>query len=119
VLLGHEDRTVSEYAARLVNTITTMSKGRAYLMEANAECIIVLCDALKKEKKDSIMRKMVLGALQKCSLRKPAQVQMINMGLMKWVSVVLTAHVDRQVGLEDFSLEYVRERHISLPIEAR
>jgi hypothetical protein len=107
VLLTHPSGIVKEYAARLVNTLTTMSAGRSYLLQAPDVSIPLLARTLMDQRSDTVLRKMTLGALQKCSLRKIAQVKMIECGVVDWIAGVLADHVEGTVVLQDYSLEYV------------
>ena len=84
-LLRHESEMVREYTARLVNTMATEVTGRSYLL-GRGGIIAVLLDVLKAEgSKDTMMRQNVLGALQKFSLRRQPQSEMIQIGMIPWL----------------------------------
>ena len=95
---------VSEYSSRFVNSLATHGRGRRYLLGRG--CIKCLCSALLGcGPSDSVRRQQVLGSLQKCSLKREAQDDMIRGGLVGWALGVLGGHV--REPLEDYSLEYV------------
>jgi len=88
-LLRHESEMVREYTARLVNTMATEVAGRGYLLDRGG-IISILLDVLKAEgSKDTIMRQNVLGALQKFSLRRHPQSEMIQIGMIPWLIATL------------------------------
>lgn len=67
-LLTSNDAVVKQCAARLFNAFASLSSGRTYLA-INQDLFKGLMENLRSEDKDSITREMVLGALQKLSLR--------------------------------------------------
>ena len=84
VLLTNGGPIVAEYTARFINCMATMSRARDYIMSNHSQCITSLCDVLRNEESDSVTRQQVLGSLQKCSLRRSAQLEMINQGVIEW-----------------------------------
>ncbi|WAR15651.1 ARMC9-like protein [Mya arenaria] len=98
-LLG--DPEVKQCAARLFNAFASLSSGRTYLAQ-NQDLFKGLMDNLRSEDKDSITREMVLGALQKLSLRRQLQSAMIDNGLIEWLVKVL----EDNDSLSDYTLEY-------------
>ena len=64
----------------------------------------MLIDTLYGEgNEDTYLRQNALGTLQKFSLRKQAQRNMIEGGVIRWIVHVLQSH---QEYLSDYSLEY-------------
>jgi len=93
---------VREYTARLVNVMATEVGGRTYLL-AKGGVIPILLDVLKAEgAKDTVMRQNVLGSLQKFSLRRQPQSEMIDIGAIPWLIMTLK-EVD---NLSEYTLEY-------------
>lgn len=100
-LLTSTDAIVKQCAARLFNAFASLSAGRTYLAQ-NQDLFKGLMDNLRSEDKDSITREMVLGALQKLSLRRNLQTAMIDNGLIEWLVKVL----EDNDSLSDYTLEY-------------
>ncbi|XP_052213977.1 lisH domain-containing protein ARMC9-like isoform X2 [Dreissena polymorpha] len=100
-LLTSADPEVKQCAARLFNAFASLSSGRTYLAQ-NQDLFKGLMDNLRSEDKDSITREMVLGALQKLSLRRQLQSAMIDNGLIEWLVKVL----EDNDSLSDYTLEY-------------
>ena len=73
-----------ESICRLLNTIATDSNGRIYLLQ-QANVIKVLFAVLKTEPGDTASRQNALGVLQKFSLRRSPQTQLIQIGMMEWI----------------------------------
>ncbi|GMH60439.1 hypothetical protein TL16_g03051 [Triparma laevis f. inornata] len=105
VLLTNGGPIVAEYTARFINCMATMSRARDYIMSNHSQCITSLCDVLRTDESDSVTRQQVLGSLQKCSLRRSAQLEMINQGVIEWTLSVLEQHNGGN-QLCDYSLEY-------------
>ncbi|XP_062594283.1 lisH domain-containing protein ARMC9-like isoform X1 [Saccostrea cucullata] len=100
-LLTSPDDMVKQTAARLFNAFASLCAGRTYLAQ-NQELFKALLDNLHSEEKESITREMVLGALQKLSLRRNLQSSMIDAGLIEWLVKVL----EDNDNLSDYTLEY-------------
>ncbi|KAL5007772.1 hypothetical protein ScPMuIL_016578 [Solemya velum] len=88
-------------ASRMFNAFASMSAGRTYLAQ-NQDLFKGLMDNLRSEDKDSITREMILGALQKLSLRRNLQTAMIDKGVIEWLVKVL----EDNDSLSDYTLEY-------------
>ena len=78
-----------------------MVTGRSYLA-LNSDLMPALMDNLRSEDKDSLTREMILGALQKLSLRRALQSAMIDKGVIEWLVGVL----EDNDSLSDYTLEY-------------
>ncbi|KAM8790685.1 lisH domain-containing protein ARMC9 [Rhynchonycteris naso] len=100
LLLGRSE-VVRQYMARLINAFASLAEGRHYLAQST-QVLRMLEERLKQEDKDVIARENVLGALQKCSLRRPLQTAMIRDGLIFWL-IDLLKDPD---CLSDYTLEY-------------
>ncbi|RUS90213.1 hypothetical protein EGW08_001994 [Elysia chlorotica] len=100
-LLMNSSEVVKQYLARLYNACASMCAGRGYL-SANPDLLPALMDILRGEEKDHIAQEMVLGALQKLSLRRQLQTAMIERGVIEWLVSVL----EDNDSLSDYTLEY-------------
>ena len=100
-LLTSSDELVKEGGARLFNAFASLCAGRTYLAQ-NQDLFKTLLDNLRGEEKESVTREMVLGALQKLSLRRNLQTAMIEAGLIEWLVKVL----EDNDSLSDYTLEY-------------
>ncbi|KAK3104927.1 hypothetical protein FSP39_013356 [Pinctada imbricata] len=100
-LLTSSDEVVKQTTARLFNAFASLCAGRTYLAQ-NQDLFRALLDNLHSEKEESITREMVLGALQKLSLRRNLQTAMIEAGLIEWLVKVL----EDNDSLSDYTLEY-------------
>ncbi|XP_070560992.1 lisH domain-containing protein ARMC9-like isoform X4 [Ptychodera flava] len=100
-LLRSDVEVVRQYTARLFNAFASLSEGRSYLAK-NALLLPELHETLQSEDRDSITRENVLGALQKLSLKRALQTQMIEDGIIQWLVNVL----EDSDALSDYTLEY-------------
>ncbi|XP_067659253.1 lisH domain-containing protein ARMC9-like [Haliotis asinina] len=100
-MLTSDNESVKQYTARLFNAFASLSVGRSYLA-LNSELMPSLMDNLRSEDKDSLTREMILGALQKLSLRRALQSAMIDKGVIEWLVGVL----EDNDSLSDYTLEY-------------
>jgi LisH domain-containing protein ARMC9 len=101
LLLAHSDSRVVEYAVRLVNALASESAGRTYLL-SRPGLIEQIIKVIRGQSSDCELRKNALGALQKFSLRRRAQSEMIRHDLLAWLTSTL-ADVE---SLSDYSVEY-------------
>ncbi|XP_070206973.1 lisH domain-containing protein ARMC9-like isoform X2 [Littorina saxatilis] len=93
---------VKQYMARLYNAIASLCVGRGYLA-MNPDLLPALMDILHNgEQRDLVAQEMVLGALQKLSLRRQLQTAMIERGVIEWLVSVL----EDNDSLSDYTLEY-------------
>jgi len=99
--------SVVEQWARLVNCAASECCGRTYLLQQEG-LVKTLCALLKSEPSDSALRRNVLGALQKFSLRHEPQNQMLEAELIAWIVEALRCAdgTDVSEGLSDYSIEY-------------
>ncbi|KAK6177323.1 hypothetical protein SNE40_015447 [Patella caerulea] len=100
-LLTSKSEDVKQGTARLYNAFASLCVGRTYL-SSNPELTPALLANLHSEDKDSITREMILGALQKLSLRRALQTAMIEKGVIEWLVGVL----EDNDNLSDYTLEY-------------
>jgi len=82
---------VSEGACRCVNAVSSEAVGRAYVTRAPG-LVPALLSVLRGEAGDTPARQNALGALQKCSLRRSAQRDMIEGGALEWATAALAGH---------------------------
>ncbi|KAI8795631.1 lisH domain-containing protein ARMC9 [Biomphalaria glabrata] len=92
---------VKQYLARFYNACASLCAGRGYL-SSNTDLLPALMDVLKGDVKDHMAQEMVLGALQKLSLRRQLQSAMIDRGVIEWLVDVL----EDNDSLSDYTLEY-------------
>ncbi|KAK1805845.1 hypothetical protein P4O66_012897, partial [Electrophorus voltai] len=100
-LIKSKNEFVRQYMARLINAFASLSEGRTYLSQVPS-LLRPLVDCLQTEKKDSVTRENVLGALQKLSLRRVHQSALIRYGLIGW----LVGELQHSDCLSDYTLEY-------------
>ncbi|XP_076879976.1 lisH domain-containing protein ARMC9 isoform X2 [Brachyhypopomus gauderio] len=100
-LIRSENQMVRQYLARLINAFASLSEGRMYLSQVPS-LLRLLVDCLHTEKKDSVTRENVLGAVQKLSLRRVHQSALIRYGLIEW----LVDELQDSDCLSDYTLEY-------------
>lgn len=74
---------------------------------------------MRKDIADSYFRQNVLGALQKFSLRKMAQSQMIDFGVIDWIVSLLSVEAQSQQPLSDYSLEYATALLMNLSLRSK
>ena len=87
--------------------------GRSYILE-NYEVLPALIKVLNGEVADTIMRQQALGTVQKLSLRRNAQEQMIDLDVIKWLVHVLS---DAD-SLSSYSLEYASALLMNLSLRS-
>ena len=75
-------RRVKEYTIRLLNVITSEKNGRIYLLQKD-NIIGILVSILYSEKQDNLLRQNSLGVLQKLSLKRSAQLEMIKLEVLE------------------------------------
>jgi LisH domain-containing protein ARMC9 len=95
-------RRVKEFTIRLLNVITSEKTGRAYLLQKE-NIVSLLVETLYSEKQDNLLRQNSLGVLQKLSLKKTAQIEMIKLDVLDWLLKILKHDTDR---IADYTLEY-------------
>ncbi|KAK7477929.1 hypothetical protein BaRGS_00030838 [Batillaria attramentaria] len=101
-MLTTSSDAVKQYLARFYNAIASLCVGRGYLA-MNPDLLPALMDVLRNgEERDLVAQEMVLGALQKLSLRRQLQTAMIDRGVVEWLVGVL----EDNDALSDYTLEY-------------
>ena len=112
---------VVEQWARFVNCAASECSGRTYLLQ-HRDLVKMLCGMLKSEPQDNALRRNVLGALQKFSLRHDPQNEMIDAELIAWIVEALgsadaggSGEVD---GLSEYSIEYGTALLMNLSLRA-
>lgn len=93
---------VVEQAARLLNHVASFAAGRAYLI-SKSDIVMRLAAVLTAEDRDSPLRQNILGTLQKLSLRRAPQLEMIDRGVIDWLAATLA---DPEVLLSDYTIDY-------------
>ena len=96
---------VSLELMKLMNKLSTLKKGRNYLlMKTNSLNMIEdLFNHLKKEKQDTELRQNILATLQKFSPRLEPINKLIDLGIIKWLIDVFTYEMN---ALSESTIEY-------------
>ena len=96
---------VSLELMKLMNKISSLKKGRNYLlMKTNSLNMIEdLFNHLTKEKQDTELRQNILATLQKFSPRLEPINKLIDLGIIKWLIDVFTYEMN---ALSDSTIEY-------------
>ena len=95
-------RRVKEYTIRFLNVITSEKQGRVYLLQKE-NIVSLLISILYAEKQDNLLRQNSLGVLQKLSLKRSAQLEMIKFDVLDWLMKILKNDAD---SIADYTLEY-------------
>ncbi len=85
----HQSVKVREYFMSLVNNLASEYQGRSYLLQ-HPNIVALLISVMSKDNVDSYLRQNCLGTLQKFSLRKLAQQQMIDCNVIEWIVSLLS-----------------------------
>ena len=101
-LLFNENRKVIEYSVCLINVIASDTSGVKYFSKSK-ELISWIIDILYREKDDTNLRQNALGILQKFSLHRKLQLEMINKDIIKWILTLLR---NNSHCLSEYTLEY-------------
>jgi LisH domain-containing protein ARMC9 len=109
---------VSESTCRLVNAMTSERIGRVYCLRAPAVLPSLLA-VLRSEPGDTPARQNALGALQKCSMRKAAQREMVKGGALEWTVTALAGHARwRLAAARKAHLEHTRDEGLQAAADA-
>eukprot|EP00762_Andalucia_godoyi_P004331 ANDGO_05445.mRNA.1 LisH domain-containing protein ARMC9 OS=Pongo abelii GN=ARMC9 PE=2 SV=1 len=115
-LLRSSSPILVESLVRFINVVSCHSAGRLYLVFSavvknvrGAEpempplpLIVELCRILKAQDSETPLLRNALGALQKCSLRRRAQAEMVRRDVIKW----LVGFLKNTENLSEYSVEY-------------
>jgi hypothetical protein len=94
-------RRVKEYSMRFLNVLSSDKAGRLYVLQKE-NIVNLLVNVIYSEKQDTGLRQNTLGVLQKLSLKKQAQVEMIQLDMLDWLLKVLKGTDE----ISDYTLEY-------------
>ena len=97
-------RRVKEFTMRFLNTLTSERGGRTYVL-LKENLIKLLLGILYSEKEDTSLRQNTLGTLQKLSLRRKPQSEMIELNMIEWLIKLLKVHIHGET-VSAYSLEY-------------
>ncbi|XP_062251892.1 lisH domain-containing protein ARMC9 isoform X1 [Platichthys flesus] len=100
-LLRSKNEIVRQYMARLINAFASLAEGRVYLSQIPT-LLKLLTEIFKREEKDSLVREIVLIALEKLTLRRSLQMAMIADNLIGW----LVDELQDPDSLNDINLEF-------------
>jgi len=95
-------RRIKDFTVRFLNVIASECAGRTYLLTKD-NIVHSLASILFEERDDSMLRQNALGALQKLSLRRQAQSEMIELNMLDWLGKLLKTDVDT---ISYYTLEY-------------
>ncbi|OMJ70019.1 hypothetical protein SteCoe_32107 [Stentor coeruleus] len=95
-------RRVKEYTIRFLNVISSEKSGRVYLLQ-KGNLVNLLISILYSEKQDNLLRQNTLGVLQKLSLKRTAQLEMIKLDILDWLMKILKNDIN---NIADYTLEY-------------
>ena len=93
-------------------------QGRTYLLQRQ-NMLAMLVDEMVKEPLDTYFRQNVLGTLQKFSLRKFAQTEMIECNVIQWIVQLLSQAAQNETPLSDYSLEYATALLMNLSLRSK
>ncbi|KAL3254973.1 hypothetical protein MRX96_046710 [Rhipicephalus microplus] len=100
---------------RFLNTLAAFRLGRSYLAK-NLQLVAVLTDTLVFDRvTDPRTLDMILGVLQKLSLRRQQKDIMISHGILEWV--VRTLQESQEVGMSEYGLEYITALFMNLCLQ--
>lgn len=100
-IFGSGEDIVSEYLARLINTIASFSSGRLYMSNCE-EFVKYLVRLMMKLKTESLTSENIVGGLQKLSLKRNVQDILIESAVIEWLLKTL----EEPDNLSDYALEY-------------
>ena len=105
------------YATNLVNALASECVGRSYLLQRveGKSLVSRLADVLKGEKGDTGLRQNALGALQKFSLRRRPQSEMIAIDMVRWIANTLRAEGE---ALSEYTMEYATALLMNLSLRS-
>ena len=100
--LLNSTRRVKEYTMRFLNVVSTDKSGRLYILQKE-NIVSLLVQIISNEKQDTGLRQNSLGVLQKLSLKKTAQIDMIQLDVLDWLLKILKVEID---SISEYTLEY-------------
>lgn len=89
------------FLLKFLNALANTSRGRDYLL-LDSQLILSLVPLLKNERNDTALRQQTVGILQKLSLLRAPQIQLIDLQVIEWLMKVLA----NQSALSEYTLEY-------------
>ena len=106
---------VREFTMSFLNALASEFLGRSYLLQRKDIVQTLVASLFGEGKSDSYLRQNALGTLQKFSLRKEAQNQMIQFDVVRWIVETVRAELD---SLSDYTLEYATALLMNLSLRA-
>lgn len=97
-----QNSSTLEETVKLLNTLSTTSHGRDYLL-SRPTIIEDLIQVLKSQETDNVIRQNCLGILQKFTLRSSPQKKMIELNLLDWCISTLTT--EKSI-ISSYTVEY-------------
>ncbi|XP_064461331.1 lisH domain-containing protein ARMC9-like [Ornithodoros turicata] len=99
---------------RFLNAFASFSKGRTYLSKSSRLLSILTDSLINGHYLSTTAHDMMLGTLQKLSLRRPLQEFMINEGILEWA----VKRLENTDVLTDYSLEYAIALFMNLCLQS-
>ncbi|KAF7273466.1 hypothetical protein GWI33_013830 [Rhynchophorus ferrugineus] len=105
MLMGYSDNCVQESICRLINTLASLRQGRDYLNMDERLLKKVLIKKIKdiRNMSSAVIRNMLVGSMQKLSIRKQCRMRMVSEGLFEILIDYLDEFYDK---LSRYCLEY-------------
>ncbi|XP_060934243.1 lisH domain-containing protein ARMC9 [Limanda limanda] len=113
-LLRSKNEIVRQYMARLINAFASLAEGRVYLSQIPT-LLELLTEIFKQEEKDSLVREIVVIALDKLSLRRSLQMAMIADNLIG----LLVDELQDPDCLNDINLEFIAAMLMNLCLRTK
>lgn len=85
ILFYNQSLKIKEYLVAFLNSLANEYQGRSYLLKYNSIVAMLIETLYTEGSDDSYLRQNALGTLQKFSLRKGAQTNMIEGGVIAWI----------------------------------
>eukprot|EP00826_Nyctotherus_ovalis_P008741 TRINITY_DN1226_c0_g3_i6.p1 TRINITY_DN1226_c0_g3~~TRINITY_DN1226_c0_g3_i6.p1 ORF type:complete len:697 (-),score=219.60 TRINITY_DN1226_c0_g3_i6:239-2329(-) len=100
-LLEHSNEKVVENAMLLMDELVDEKVGLVYVI--SQETMSLLVGVLTSEPRNSPLMQAALGVIEKCSVKRKAQLSLIQLGIVSWIISMLESYKD----LDMYTLEYV------------
>jgi hypothetical protein len=102
-LISCQDPDLQEQMSRMINTLSSLQRGRVYLAHSHNMIAQLVAVVKKMNFIDNPIQRNIVGALQKLSLRRQSQSEMISHDLVSWTVMLLADHSD---DLSDYTFHY-------------
>ncbi|KAJ3341180.1 LisH domain-containing protein armc9 [Gonapodya sp. JEL0774] len=110
------DPRLPNLTSALLNALSSVPEGRAYLLHPPRPLLALLFDLLKSQSEDNILRRNLLATLQKLSLRRAGQSALNTLGMVTWLVQSLLSDPD---SLSEYTIEYACSLLMNLVLRSR